>query len=960
MTSFQEELLEYEARFDTITRRAYSVDASIYEVEPMGVACPRNRAELLKIMEIAQRHAIPVIARGAATGITGGCIGKGLILDLSKYLHQIIEINYAEEYVICEPGVIQDTLNAALSKAGYRLGPDTSTGNRATLGGMLANNAAGARSLFYGKMVDHVQSVTLALSGGELIVLGPLSEGQVQEKRAQKDREGDIYDTVQKIQEEYSQEIKQHFPKIPRRVSGYNLDELVKEGKLNLAKLIAGSEGTLGIAVEIKLKISKKPKLTGLCIIHCDNMLHAMRTVPELLTYHLLSLEMLDAKIIEAGRHHPSIRGKLQWLVGNPEAIFIAEIQEENEELLRSKLELFHAAAKDLKIGYASAVLTDPTTMSSVWEVRKAGLGLLLSKRSYSRAIAFIEDISVAPENLADFMKAFLRCLKNFGKEAGIYGHIGSGCMHIRPYIDLRSHDEQQLMEKMMLAVSDLLLTHGGALSGEHGDGYVRSWLNEKMFGVRLYKAFCKLKAAFDPNNLLNPGKIVHAQPLLHDLRSAIEGSSVGRSPVGRSPAPLTTFLDFSQEGSLELAADLCNGNGLCRKTEGVMCPSFQVTRDEYDTTRARAQALRAIIHGHLPKEAMAGRELYDVLDLCLQCKGCKTECPSQVDMAKMKSEVLYQYQEKHGYSLRTKIFGHLGTISRFFSPVASFVNSTGHSKIAKKLLNWIGIAPERALPELATERFSQWFKRQPKRPDPAKKVVLFNDTYTEFNHPEIGKAAVEVLHAMGYLVIVPPWTCCGRTLFSKGMLKQAKNKASALVSSLVPYVEEGLPIIGLEPSCLSMLTDDLQGLIGEDKLLVKIKELSVSFDEFLHRHLIQEKLPLPLSDKETHYVIHGHCHQKSSTGISSAVELINSLPGCSAVLIGSGCCGMAGSFGYEKEHYGISLKIGELKLFPTISKEPGTTRVIANGISCRQQILSGTGRRTFHLAEVIAERLYL
>ena len=951
MTRFQEELkelLDGEARFDTITRRAYSVDASIYEVEPLGVVCPRNRAELLKVMEIAQHHAVPVIARGAATGITGGCIGKGLILDLSKYLHQIIEINYAEEYVICEPGVVQDQLNAALSNAGYRLGPDTSTGNRATLGGMLANNAAGARSLFYGKMVDHVESVTLALNGGELIVLGPLSEEQLQKKRAQNDKEGEIYRTIQNIQEEYSQEIKQHFPKIPRRVSGYNLDELIKEGTLNLAKLIAGSEGTLGIAVEIKLKISKKPKLTGLCIIHCDDMLRAMRTVPELLTYHLLSLEMLDAKIIEAGRHHPSIRGKLQWLVGNPEAIFIAEIQEENEELLSNKLELFHAAAKDLKIGYASAVLTDPTLMSSVWEVRKAGLGLLLSKRSYSRAIAFIEDISVAPEHLADFMEAFLRCLKSFGKEAGIYGHVGSGCMHIRPYIDLRSHDEQQLMEKMMLAVADLLLAHGGALSGEHGDGYVRSWLNEKMFGVKLYKAFCELKAAFDQDNLLNPGKIVHAQSLLHDLRSATEGS----------PAPLATFLDFSKEGGLELAADLCNGNGLCRKTEGVMCPSFQVTRDEYDTTRARAQALRAIIHGHLPKEAMADRELYDILDLCLQCKGCKTECPSQVDMAKMKSEVLYQYQEKHGYSLRTRIFGHLGTISRFFSPLASFVNATGHSKIAKKLLNWIGITPKRALPELATERFSQWFNRQPERPDSAKKVVLFNDTYTEFNHPEIGKAAVKVLQAMGYLVIVPPWTCCGRTLFSKGMLKQAKKKASALVSSLAPYVEAGLPVIGLEPSCLSMLTEDLQSLEGEEKLLVKIKELSVSFDEFLHRHLIQEQLTLPLSEKETHFVIHGHCHQKSSTGISFAVELVNSLPGCSEELIDSGCCGMAGSFGYEKEHYEISLKIGELKLFPAISKEPETTQVIANGISCRQQILSGTGRRALHLAEIVAERL--
>ncbi|MBA3238559.1 MAG: FAD-binding protein [Parachlamydiaceae bacterium] len=951
MTSFHEELkelLEGEVHFDPITLRAYSVDASIYEMEPLGVVCPRNREQLLKVMEIAKRHAIPVIARGAATGIAGGCIGPGLILDLSKYLDKILEINFAEEYVICEPGVVQDQLNAALSSAGYRLGPDTSTGNRATIGGMLANNAAGARSLYYGKMVDHVESVTLALSGGELIKLEPLSEELLQQKRSQENREAAIYRTIQKIQEEYFEEIKAHFPKIPRRVSGYNLDELIKAEKLNLAKIIAGSEGTLGIAVEIKLKISKKPKLTGLCIIHCDDMLKAMHKVPELLSYQLLSLEMLDAKIIEAGRNHPSIRDKLQWLVGDPQAILIAELQDENEELLKIKLEHFHTAAKKLNISYASALLTEPVAMSSVWEVRKAGLGLLLSKRSYSRAIAFIEDVSVAPENLANFMEAFLLCLKSFGKEAGIYGHVGSGCMHIRPYIDLRSHDEQQLMEKLMLSVADLLLVHGGALSGEHGDGYVRSWLNEMMFGKKLYQAFCKLKAAFDPDNLLNPGKIVHAQALLHDLRSATENS----------PSPLKTFLDFAQEGGLELAADLCNGNGLCRKTEGVMCPSFQATRDEYDTTRARAQALRAIIHGHLPKDSIASRELYDVLDLCLQCKGCKSECPSQVDMAKMKSEVLYHYQEKHGYSLRTRLFGNLGAISRFFSPLASFVNYLGSSTISKNLLSRIGISPERALPKLAIERFSSWFDRQPKRVDLTKKVVLFNDTYTEFNHPEIGKAAVAVLNAIGYEVIVPPWNCCGRTLFSKGMLREAKKKAIVLISSLKPYVEADLPIIGLEPSCLSMLKDDLQGLVGGDKLVKKIAELSTTFDAFLYRHIVNAKFPITLSDEKMHFLIHGHCHHKSSGEIPSTVALINLMPGCSAELIDSGCCGMAGSFGYEKEHYEISLKIGELKLFPAILKEAITTGLIANGISCRQQIMAGTGRRALHLAEVIAARL--
>ena len=505
-----QEVIEGEVHFDAISKKVYSVDASIYEVEPLGIVLPKTSEDLIKTLNIARDAKIPVIPRGAATGITGACLGQGLIIDLSKYLNHILEINLDEEYAICEPGVVQDRLNEALSPHGYRLGPDTSTGNRATLGGMLANNAAGSRSLHYGRMVDHVLAVDLLLAGGEALRCSSISEAVWQEQCLQNSVEGHICREMFRIRQKYGDQIAEHFPKIPRRVSGYNLDELIKPGPFNLSKLVAGSEGTLGIASKIKLKIVKKPRFTGLCLIHFTDMIQGMNAIPVMLTFDPLSLEMIDDKIIAMARQSPSARNKLEWLVGNPQAIFVAEFESETPREVQLKLKTFAAEIKNKGIGYACTLVEDPKIMEHVWEVRKAGLGLLLSKRTYSRAIAFIEDLSIAPEKLGSFMEKFCTYLKRQGKEAGIYGHVGSGCMHIRPYIDLRKNDELQLMVKIMEDVSTLVLEYGGALSGEHGDGLIRTWLNKKMFGDNLYRAFEELKEAFDPDHLMNPGKIVH------------------------------------------------------------------------------------------------------------------------------------------------------------------------------------------------------------------------------------------------------------------------------------------------------------------------------------------------------------------------------------------------------------------------------------------------------------------
>lgn len=940
--SFFEELKNHtqaEVHTDTVHRKIYSIDASIYEIEPLGIAIPQSVEDLITILKIAYKHQIPVIPRGAATGITGGCIGKGLIIDTSKYLNKILEINIEKEYAICEPGVIQDQLNEALSPHGYRLGPETSTGNRATVGGMVANNSAGAHSLLYGTMRDHVQEIKLALVDGTSIDFHTINAEQWSEKRLLQTQEGSIYRALFNIREKYHQVITEHFPKLPRRVSGYNIDELTKRDTINISKILTGSEGTLGIATSIKVGISKKTSHSGVCVLFFDDVHKGMDRIPTILNAKPIALEMIDDQIIRIGRQAPFLRGKLNWLTGNPAMIFIAAFDGED------KLESFKESMSQAGIGYAQKSITDPEEIKSIWELRKAGLGLLLSKKTYSRAIAFIEDLSIPPERLGAFMERFIPYLKSIGKQAGIYGHVGSGCMHIRPYIDLRQPSELQLMEKIMQDVMELVLADGGALSGEHGDGLVRAWTTQKMFGDEIYAAFVELKQVFDPKNQMNPGKIIPTQAFLENLRLSPETKI----------REIDTFLDFGPEGGFSLAADLCNGNGMCRKQEGIMCPSFQASLDEYDTTRARAQTLRSIINSRLPSDALTGEDLQDVLDLCLECKGCKTECPSSVDMAKMKSEVLYQYQEKHGYSFRNRLFARIGSFNRLSSRFPRFSNWLGETSFVKWILSRIGISSKRSLPRLAEVKFSKWFKSVA-QPNSGKKVVLFNDTYNEFNDPEIGQAAVKVLHALGYEVITPPWHCCGRPALSKGILKEAQAYAQKVVDILKPYAEQNLPVIGLEPSCILTIKDDFPGLriLGADL----VAKHCITFDEFIYRHIKDGQLPFSFKEKKQSLLFHGHCHQKSLVGTKASIAVLKAIPGFSVQEIASGCCGMAGSFGYEKEHYDFSMKIGELKLFPAIRSAADETKIVADGISCRTQIADGAFKKAYHLAEVLADAL--
>lgn len=924
MTSSVEKLQQTgcEIRFDRISREAYSVDASIYEVMPLAIALPKDEEELIQVMRVCHTEKIPMIPRGAATGIAGGCLGQGVILDLSKYFTRILEINIEEEWALVEPGVVQDQLNRALAPFGYRLGPDTSTGNRATIGGMVANNSAGAHSLRYGSMMDHLLSVRLVLSNGEVVNLDGTTSP--------------FDEPIDALFQKYGALIGKEFPRLNRRVSGYSLDALP-----NIARLMAGSEGTLGVMTQVKLRICKAISHSVLALLTFDNLVEAMYSVPELLKFDPAALEMIDAKIIEAGRASPTMKGKLDWLEGHPQAILALEFDGETAKGALEKGQLFTFEMRNRKIGLTQTLLLDPHKVEHLWQVRKAGLELLLSKRSYTRAVAFIEDFALPPEQLGPFFEKFTEKLKALGKEAGIYGHAGAGCIHVRPYMDLRNRADLTLMKQMMEELCDQMKTLGGVLSGEHGDGLIRSWLNPRLFGKDLYQAFVDLKRIFDPENLLNPGKIVDAPPFESNLRIDPDTPQVH----------VETFLDFSKEGGFELAADLCNGNGLCRKKEGLMCPSFQASNDEYDTTRARAQALRAIVNGRSPYKDLTDPSLLEVLDLCIQCKGCKTECPSQVDMAKMKSEVLYHNRT---FSWRERLFAHLPALLKIGSYTPSLANAFLQSWLGKIGLARLGIAPEVPLPLLSKTTFSAWFKEHYKPLQDAPKVVLYNDTFTEFVSPEIGIAAVKVLTALGYQIILPPWTCCGRTLISKGYLPEAREKAVQVLNTLAPFGQKNLPIIGLEPSCILTLRDEYGALNLPSEL-----ENILTFPEFMQEQIQNHRLPLLLDLHPQAIKAHVHCHQKALVGVHPTLAVLKAIPGYAVEELRTTCCGMAGSFGYETEHLHFSEKIANVALVPQLQSTPLSTLITADGTSCRTQISHLTPHRPLHLAEVLAQILF-
>ncbi len=938
--------IEGEVRDDTFSKLHYSVDASIFQIEPVGVVIPRTAADVEAAIAFARQEGIPIIPRGAATGIAGGCIGRGLVIDFAQFQNKILDINYDEEYAVVEAGVVQDQLNQALAGEGFRFGPDTSTGNRATIGGMLGNNSSGAHSMRYGKTIENILACEFLLSSGETLQLGTMTAAELQETAGQDSALGRICAALVKIRSELADEIHKRYPKISRRVSGYSLDEMLGD-QVNLAQLVCGSEGTLGIATQMKVKISRSPKTTGVSVVHFEDLIEGLNRIPFMLGHEPFAVELMDDKIMAMGKQSPAMRGKLDWLDGNPEGLLVVEFDGESEVEVADKLEKFEAACKRDKVGYSQVRLTTPAEIGNVWQLRKAGLGLLLSRRSDEKAIAFLEDSAVPPERVGEFMGELRTYIRKIGKEAGFYGHAGVGLIHLRPMLDLRKQDDLDAMVKMMEDVTDMLLGYGGSLSGEHGDGLVRSWLIEKMYGPKIYQAFRDLKAAFDPKGLMNPGKILDGPRPVTDLR--VDPDTKDR--------PIETAFTF--EGGLPMSAGMCNGNAECRKKDGLMCPSFHVTNDELHSTRARATSIQGIMYGRLPAKDLTSESMYKTMEYCLQCKGCKVDCPSVVDVAKMKSEFLYQYQKTHGVPLRSRIFGNIDKISQLASPFAPIANFFMETSLSKAVMDKVvGITSKRKAPPFARERFSKWLKKRggPKSGD-GDKIALFVGTFTEFNYPEIGQAAIKLLEALGCKVRVEEYACCGRPAISKGLLDSAKGKAKKIQDLYGPIVDQGYRILGLEPSCILTFRDEHPSLVP-GPVADKLAKVALTFDEYLDELLQANRLDLSWNDSTTKVLLHGHCHQKAQVGTNPTLNVLKSIPGFDVSEIPSGCCGMAGTFGYESEHYDFSMRVGELQLFPAIRASDPDTIFVASGLSCRSQIEHGTQREGKHIVQVLADRL--
>ena len=950
-----------EVLFDHGTRMLYSTDASLYQIEPFGVVLPKSGDDLVAIVRIASEEGVAVLPRGAATSLSGQTIGPAVIIDNSKSLNRIGIVDRDRMTVRVEPGVVLESLNAHLKPLGLMFGPDVSTGDRATLGGMIGNNSAGARSLRYGKVVDHVVSLDVVLSDGTPARLGPVEPEELDGLRKRDDLLGSIYRTTTAIKLKYEDEIRRRFPKILRRVSGYNLDELIPglpvraEGwvddpwKLNLARLIVGSEGTLAVVRSAELRVMPLPKATGLVVISFDTITAALDRLAEIVATGPVAVEMLDRMILDLTAANPLYAPKMTFVQGRPAAVLAAQYYADSQEELVSRAEdLIRRFEGREGVSYIHKTLSDAAN-DNFWKVRKAGFSLLMAMVGDAKPIAFVEDTAVAPEKGPAFYARFFEIVGRQGLEAACYGHADVGCLHIRPIINVKTEAGIEAVRTIAREVSDLVAEFGGAMSGEHGDGLARSLWNRKLFGPVVYQAFQELKQAFDPHNLLNPGKVVGSADLGSDLR-------IGPSYHPEVPQP--TAFDFSSQGGFGGAIEMCSGVGACRKNSGgTMCPSYMVTKDEAHSTRGRANALRMVMTGELGEGGWSNETLHEALDLCLQCKACKSECPSNVDMAKLKAEVLHQKYKGKPIPFGSLLLANVATLNRLGSAFAPLANATLKNPAFKWLLEKVaGIERRRTLPTFDANHLRKWFKRH--KPDPRAgtlgRVIFLDDCFTTYNTPNVGKASIEVLEAAGYQVELAGLGCCGRPAISKGLLDHGRKLAKQNVAQLIDEAKKGTPILGCEPSCLLTLVDEYQDFrLGDDaKTVAGVARMVDSF--------IADPTKVPSLDLEPlneTVLLHGHCQQKALVGTAGTVGALKRVPGLAVKELDSGCCGMAGSFGYELGHFDVSEALANRVLLPAVKANP-EAKLIAPGFSCRSQVHGLAGIEAIHPMELLAARL--
>ncbi len=919
--------LDAEVRFDTVSKALYSTDASVYKLQPAGVVIPRTRQALIDAVKLCLKHKCEITMRGGGTSQAGQAIGEGVIIDCSKYLNKVTEVNAEERWAIVEPGVVLDELNAQLAPLGLRFAPDISTASRATLGGMMANNSAGARSVLYGTTIHHVLEQTVLLADGSIVEFKDVARDQVPTGHSLEAR---CYETVLSLAREHAAEIDRRYPKILRRVGGYNLNEFVGNGTINLAKMMVGSEGTLGVVLEAKVKLVPLPKAKAVMVIGFADLLEALSAAPVILKHNPSAIEVMDKAILSGTHQNAGLdKTRHEFIAGDPAATLCVEMYADRKEDLPPRLAALEADLRGRKLGESYRPETDLAQQQRIWGLREAAIGLSMAVKEDAKSISFVEDTAVAPEKLSEFIGRFLQIIRDHETSAGIYAHASVGCLHVRPVVNMKTADGVAKFESIANAVADLVLEYGGALSGEHGDGLVRSPYMRQMFGDTLYEAFREIKHTFDPENLFNPGKIVDAPPMTSNLRF---GAGY------QTPNPQTYF-DYSDYGGMGGAVEMCSGVGACRKKlSGTMCPSYMATHDERDSTRGRANTLRLAMTGKLGEAGLGDDGVMQVLDLCLECRACKAECPVGVDVARFKSEFLADYYTRHGKPLSAKALGGIAQSSVWgsrFAPISNWVASATAS--------FVGIDKRRKLPEWRRDTFMKW--AEPRKS--VGKVTLFADTFTNHYDREIGIAAVELLERGGATPTVFRPGCCGRPLISKGLLAEARSTLEQTIEALYPIAQRGEKILFLEPSCLSSIKEDAASLLrGEaQKKAHVVAQAALLFDEFA------ATLDLPLKPGPKRILLHGHCHQKSMGLLDPTKKLLARVPGATVVDLDAGCCGMAGSFGYSADHYDVSVAIASRKLLPAVkSMQPGDV-LVAPGTSCRHQVADLAGATAQHPA---------
>jgi FAD/FMN-containing dehydrogenase/Fe-S oxidoreductase len=953
-------------------RMLYATDASVYQELPLAVAIPQGTEDLKNLVRFANKHQITLIPRAAGTSLAGQVVGSGIVVDISKYFNNILEINAEERWVRVQPGVIRDDLNVYLKPYGLMFGPETSTSSRAMIGGMIGNNSCGLHSIVWGSTRDHLLEVGAILSDGTEAHFGALSPEDFERKclatKGKHSLEQEIYaQTFNLLQSPRNQQnIRQHFPKatVSRRNTGYALDELIAKSPFtnsdvpfNFCKLIAGSEGTLCFITEAKLQLLPLPSPeVGLLCLHFEHLIESLRANTIAMRHAPSASELVDKFIMDFTRKHPEYRHNMRIVQGDPKALLMVEFHGDTRQDIEVRAEALVNELKANELGYAYPLLFG-NDIKLAWDVRKAGLGLLRNQPGDIQPVNLIEDCAVAVEELPAYISDLQRLLAKHGLEASYYAHAGAGELHVEPMINLKTTAGKAQFRQVLQETAELVKKYNGSLSGEHGDGRLRGEFIRTMVGGETFQLFRETKRIWDPNAVFNAGKIVDTPPMNESLRYAPD----------QTKSQLETIFDFGkQEGILRLT-EKCSGSGDCRKTEltgGTMCPSYMATRRERDTTRARANILRQFLTQDTSDTPFNHPEIKEVMDLCLSCKGCKTECPSSVDVSKLKAEFLQHFYDANGVPFRSKMIGNFTKMNELASKVPWAYNLlVGNPLTASIAKGMMGFAQKRSLPKLQALTLRKWYDRERKKAEwfrtdnPKRRVLLFADEFTNYNDVEVGIKTIRLFQAMGYEVQIPEHLESGRTYLSKGLVREARQLAIENVKLLSKAVECGSALVGIEPSAILSMRDEYLDLVPKPLLPSAefLSENAYLFDEFLTQEIDKKNINRKIFTSEKRLIkLHGHCHQKALSSLTPTKKILTFPANYEVHLIPSGCCGMAGSFGYEKEHYEVSMQIGELVLFPTVRQQAPEVIIAAPGTSCRHQIKDGTGRIAQHPAEIL------